>query len=148
KHGYQQRGADCVAVAVPQNAQLDYTGHTWSCKHGYQQRGADCVTVAVPQNAQLDYTGHAWTCVPGFTRSREGCISTGSRNQAPARATRFPNPLPRMLSRGASGHEAGYAWAEEHGIDDPDDCGGNSDSFIEGCQEYAEEQQEADSAGK
>lgn len=38
------------------------------------------------------------------------------------------------------GHEAGYAWAEEHGIDDPDQCGGNSWSFIEGCQSYAEEQ--------
>jgi hypothetical protein len=42
-----------------------------------------------------------------------------------------------------SGHEAGYNWAEENGIDDPDDCGGNSDSFIEGCQAYAEEQQVA-----
>lgn len=42
-----------------------------------------------------------------------------------------------------SGHDAGYAWAEEKGIDDPDDCGGNSDSFIEGCKEYAEEQQVA-----
>ena len=39
-----------------------------------------------------------------------------------------------------SGHEAGYDWAEENGIDDPDDCDGNSDSFIEGCQSYAEEQ--------
>lgn len=39
-----------------------------------------------------------------------------------------------------SGHEAGYEWAEENGIDDPDDCGGNSDSFIEGCQAYADEQ--------
>ena len=38
-----------------------------------------------------------------------------------------------------SGHEAGYNWAEEKGIDDPDDCGGNSWSFIEGCQSYAEE---------
>lgn len=37
-----------------------------------------------------------------------------------------------------SGHEAGYAWAEEKGIDDPDICGGNSQSFIEGCQAYAE----------
>jgi len=37
------------------------------------------------------------------------------------------------------GHEAGYEWAEEKGIDDPEDCGGNSDSFIEGCQAYAEE---------
>lgn len=38
-----------------------------------------------------------------------------------------------------SGHEAGYEWAEENDIDDPDDCGGNSQSFIEGCREYAEE---------
>ena len=38
-----------------------------------------------------------------------------------------------------SGHEAGYAWAEEHDITDPDDCGGNSQSFIEGCRAYAEE---------
>jgi hypothetical protein len=38
-----------------------------------------------------------------------------------------------------SGHEAGYNWAEEKGITDPDDCGGNSNSFIEGCQSYAEE---------
>lgn len=40
-----------------------------------------------------------------------------------------------------SGHEAGYQWAEDKGIDDPHDCGGNSESFIEGCQAYAEEQQ-------
>lgn len=37
-----------------------------------------------------------------------------------------------------SGHEAGYEWAEEQGISDPDDCGGKSDSFIEGCVAYAE----------
>lgn len=43
-----------------------------------------------------------------------------------------------------SGHEAGYAWAEEKGIDDPDDCGGNSESFIEGCRAYAEEQSGGD----
>jgi hypothetical protein len=40
-----------------------------------------------------------------------------------------------------AGHEAGYAWAEENGIDDPDDCGGRSQSFIEGCWDYAEQQQ-------
>lgn len=39
-----------------------------------------------------------------------------------------------------SGHEAGYEWAEEHDITDPSDCSGNSQSFIEGCQAYAEEQ--------
>jgi hypothetical protein len=37
-----------------------------------------------------------------------------------------------------SGHEAGYEWAEEHGITDPERCGGNSESFIEGCMAFAE----------
>jgi hypothetical protein len=41
-----------------------------------------------------------------------------------------------------SGHNAGYAWAEQHEIDDPDDCNGDSQSFIEGCQEYAEARQQ------
>ena len=40
-----------------------------------------------------------------------------------------------------SGHEAGYNWAEENAISDPNDCDGKSDSFIEGCQAFAEEQQ-------
>jgi len=39
-----------------------------------------------------------------------------------------------------SGHEAGYNWAMERGIDDPDNCGGKSWSFEEGCRAYAEEQ--------
>lgn len=39
-----------------------------------------------------------------------------------------------------SGHSAGYDWAAQRGIDDPDDCGGNSWSFEEGCRAYAEEQ--------
>jgi len=39
-----------------------------------------------------------------------------------------------------SGHNAGYEWAEEKGISDPEDCGGNSSSFIEGCEAYANEQ--------
>lgn len=38
-----------------------------------------------------------------------------------------------------SGHEAGYQWAEENGIEDADDCGGKSNSFIEGCEVYVEE---------
>ena len=44
-----------------------------------------------------------------------------------------------------SGHEAGYDWAEKaekNGISDPDECGGNSNSFNEGCQAYGEEQKD------
>lgn len=40
-----------------------------------------------------------------------------------------------------SGHDAGWSWAEENGLTDPDECGGNSMSFEEGCIAYAEEQQ-------
>lgn len=44
------------------------------------------------------------------------------------------------FTQDCSGHEAGYQWAEEHDIHDPDNCGGNSESFIEGCRAYAEQQ--------
>ena len=42
-----------------------------------------------------------------------------------------------------SGHEAGYRWAEEHSIDDEDDCDtagetSNSPSFAQGCKAYVE----------
>jgi hypothetical protein len=43
-----------------------------------------------------------------------------------------------------SGHQAGYEWAERKGIDSVDDCGGNSNSFIEGCQAYVEENASAE----
>jgi hypothetical protein len=38
-----------------------------------------------------------------------------------------------------SGHQAGYDWAMENDITDPGDCDGNSTSFIEGCEAYANE---------
>jgi hypothetical protein len=43
-----------------------------------------------------------------------------------------------------SGHEAGYEWAERKGINDISDCGGNSNSFIEGCQSFVEENEPED----
>ncbi|MDR1081255.1 MAG: hypothetical protein LBQ79_09935 [Deltaproteobacteria bacterium] len=39
-----------------------------------------------------------------------------------------------------SGHEAGYDWAESSGVGDSDDCTGNSESFIEGCRAWLQEQ--------
>lgn|GEM_PF-4623545 len=32
-----------------------------------------------------------------------------------------------------SGHVAGFNWAIENGLNSPEQCGGKSDSFIEGC---------------
>ena len=54
-----------------------------------------------------------------------------------AEAQQYFNVYP--CTQDCSGHQAGYRWAEENGITDPDECGGNSQSFIEGCQSYAEE---------
>lgn len=40
-----------------------------------------------------------------------------------------------------SGHEAGTAWADDNQMIYPEDCGGDSQSFIEGCMAFAEEVQ-------
>jgi hypothetical protein len=36
-----------------------------------------------------------------------------------------------------SDDKAGYRWAEQNGITDPDSCTGNTGAFIEGCRVYA-----------
>jgi len=38
-----------------------------------------------------------------------------------------------------SGHNAGFAYAQEHDIDDDAECNSASDSFVEGCKAYGEE---------
>lgn len=48
-------------------------------------------------------------------------------------------PEPENPYDEGSGHSAGYEWAEEN---DVDSCGGNSNSFIEGCEEYLSQQEE------
>jgi len=50
-----------------------------------------------------------------------------------------------------SGHEAGYKWAEEHGINDGDDCDtagehSNSPSFAEGCHAYVDGERDREEA--
>lgn len=37
-----------------------------------------------------------------------------------------------------TGHYAGFEWAENKGVSS---CGGNSDSFIEGCEEYLSQEE-------
>lgn len=44
-----------------------------------------------------------------------------------------------------SGHEAGFAWAQDNDATEESDCGGTSQSFIEGCEAFvAQRQEEAD----
>jgi len=44
-----------------------------------------------------------------------------------------------VCTEDCSGHQAGYDWATDRGITDPDICGGASNSFIEGCRAAAGE---------
>lgn len=38
-----------------------------------------------------------------------------------------------------SEQNAGYEWAKQNGITEPENCSGKSVSFIEGCEAYANE---------
>lgn len=53
--------------------------------------------------------------------------------------------LGSRCTQDCSGHEAGYYWAADNDISDPNDCTGDSQTFVEGCQEYAEERRESSS---
>ncbi len=65
-----------------------------------------------------------------------GSTETSADNSRPVEARTFHG---YACKTDCSGHKAGYAWAERKGITDPDDCGGKSQSFIEGCKAYAED---------
>lgn len=91
--------------------------------------------------------------VSGFDRSSTSILATGSRMQRGHAANELVGTeevsedesqefsgSPCMDN--CSGHEAGYEWAEQHGVADPNECGGDSNSFFEGCMAYAQEQRQ------
>lgn len=47
-----------------------------------------------------------------------------------------------MCTQDCSGHEAGFQWAQDNDATDSSDCGGNSQSFIEGCEAFVTARQE------
>jgi outer membrane murein-binding lipoprotein Lpp len=47
-----------------------------------------------------------------------------------------------VCTEDCSGHEAGFEWAQDNDVTDASECGGNSQSFAEGCEAFAEERQE------
>jgi len=50
-------------------------------------------------------------------------------------------PVFEGCTEDCSGHEAGFLWAQDNDISDESDCGGNSQSFIEGCEQFVQERQ-------
>ena len=62
----------------------------------------------------------------------ERLSSFGNGEASAAKCTEPENPFDE-----GSGHYAGYEWAQSNGSGD---CDGRSQSFIEGCEEYENQQ--------
>jgi len=73
KRNYQRVGSECMFIKLPDNAQLDWTGHAWECRRGFRRVGDGCASVKIPDNAELDWTGHASECRRGFRRLGDNC---------------------------------------------------------------------------
>ncbi|MGA0607964.1 hypothetical protein ACO2Q0_18395 [Phenylobacterium sp. VNQ135] len=82
---------------------------------------------------------------PGESYSSAQAVDAASDAAADAVAgsTYSDQGMPYGCTDDCSGHGAGYEWAQENDITDPADCNGNSDSFVEGCEAFAEAYQAA-----
>ncbi len=73
--GFRRQGTTCVAVEIPENGTLDFTGHGWACKQGFYRQEQACMPLVLPANASLDATGHRWACNSGFRRQGATCVA-------------------------------------------------------------------------
>lgn len=68
-----------------------------------------------------------------------GCSSSSSSSHEEESATSPNCTEPANPYDEGTGHYAGYEWAEKN---NPTVCGGSSQSFIEGCEEYERRESE------
>src|SRR5436853_2639709 len=105
--------------------------------HETRLRCSSLLSVSAASKAFLLGVVFAVLMLAGCAAQPQGQEEGNPTTEAPqAPTTQAPEPLTfhgYVCTVDCSGHEAGYEWAEEHDITDPDDCGGNSESFIEGC---------------
>ena len=47
-----------------------------------------------------------------------------------------------LCTQDCSGHEAGFQWAQENDLTETYQCGGDSQSFIEGCEGFVQQRAE------
>jgi len=71
-----------------------------------------------------------------------GCTSSSPPEKANEEKTARHCTEPHNPYNEGSGHYAGYEWAETN---NPGSCGGRSQSFIEGCEEYQQQESEYES---
>ena len=98
-------------------------------------------------DVEVDYSSYNSADVPGTDYSTYGApppaYPVGEyRSHEPYAGSGYQDAgAPYGCTDDCRGHDAGWEWAEENGVTSPDDCGGNSPSFEEGCIAYAEEPQ-------
>lgn len=81
-------------------------------------------------------------CSPADHRNSQASAQKSAPGTS-AESGHTPNPVSHVPGEGlfhgwmcnwdCSSHRAGYAWAEQNKISNPNDCHGPSQSFIEGC---------------
>jgi len=85
-----------------------------------------------------------------FVFDRDDPTPNSSSEPSSSESAAAPDTTPASSYSGTSGwgsgHQAGYDWAQEKGIDDDSDCEAagdhsNSPSFAEGCMAYVHENQ-------
>lgn len=106
------------------------------------------------QDAQADAAADAAAEAQYAAYAERGADSDGTGADASSvEASDVEDTGDYTCTEDCSGHEAGFAWAQDHDFTDPSDCGGNSQSFVEGCEAFAEARQaqadeEAQEAGR
>jgi hypothetical protein len=74
-YGTRPTANGCVAITVPENADIDIYGTGWACKRGYRDTGGKCTAVMIPEHGELDIYGHGWTCLRGYRESGGRCAA-------------------------------------------------------------------------
>lgn len=67
-----------------------------------------------------------------------GCVVISLYRARAPRPAETPAPRTYSCTSDCSGHRAGYEWARSRRLADPNQCSGNSNSFIEGCRAFTE----------
>lgn len=94
---------------------------------------------AKPEESAVE-SAPTWSSSPSYATEDR---ADEAAEEAVAGTTYADQGRPYGCTENCSGHDAGYEWAQENAVNDPDDCGGNSLSFEEGCRARAEAYQEA-----
>lgn len=102
-----------------------------------------CTRDKSPNDVEADYSSYASGAsdLSDYERARASPVGDYRPSDRYVSSGYQDAGAPYGCTEDCSGHDAGWEWAEENVVTDPDECGGKSVSFEEGCIAYAEERQ-------